>query len=104
MQNTLKGFYFNLGRKEVFVESTRTRKTEKLLSDILRALQLPDNPGTRKELNYWLSPACLEVKHCPASEEFGTPEHDYYNIYGRGFYGYGSDDVNDGNTIIIKIK
>lgn len=102
--NTLSGFYFNLGKKEVFVESSRTRKTEKLLSDILRALQLPDNPGTRRELDYWLTPARLEVKHCPACEDLGTPARDYYNIYGRGFYGYGSDDVNDGKTIIIRIK
>lgn len=102
--NTKKGFYFNLGRKEVFVESGRTKKTKKLLSDILRALQLPDNPNTRRELDYWMSPAHLEIKHCPACPALGVPAHDYYNIYGRGFYGYGSDDVNDGNTIIIKVK
>lgn len=102
--NTLKGFYFNLGRKEIFVESKRVRKTEKLLSDILQSLQLPNNPDTRRELDYWLTPAFLEVKHCPACDALGTPAHDYYNIYGRGFYGYGSNDVNDGNTIIIKVK
>lgn len=95
------GFYFNLGRKEVFIITDKTRKTQSLLSAILRKMELPDNPDTRSELNYWLMPAYLEKKHCPETE-FG-PAHDYYNIYGKNFSGYGSNDVNDGNTIVIKL-
>ena len=100
------GFYFQLGKKEVFVETTYKKKTEKLASNIFMALikhgySIPDNPDTRKELLYYLLPASLEIKHCPDTE-FG-PAHDYYNIFGKSFSGYGSDNINDGKTIIITI-
>lgn len=100
------GFYFQLGKKEVFVETTYQKKTEKLASKIFMALikhgySIPDNPDTRKELLYYLLPANLEIKHCPDTE-FG-PAHDYYNIFGKNFSGYGSNNVNDGKTIIITI-
>lgn len=100
------GFYFNLGKKEVFVETSYQRKTEALASKIFHALvnhgySIPDNPDTRKKLLWYLLPAHLEVKHCPATE-FG-PAHDYYNIFGKNFSGYGSDDITDGKTIIINV-
>lgn len=47
--------------------------------------------------------AKLEIKHCPACIEMGVKEHDYYNIFGDNFSGYGSEDVNDGLTTILSI-
>lgn len=97
------GFYFRLGKKEVFVVTNRKNVTEKLLSTILRKLLLPDNPDIRRELRYYIVPANLEIKHCPANAEMNVKEHDYYNIWGKNFSGYGSEDVNDGNTIIVEL-
>lgn len=100
--NVYEGWYFNLGRKEIFIYTNRTHKTQTFLSKILQKLELPDNPDTRKELSYYLIKANMEIKHCPETE-FG-PAHDYYNIFGKNFSGYGSEDINDGKTIIINMK
>ena len=101
-----KGFYFRAGRKEIFVETNAKNKTQALATRIFKALiphgySIPDNPSTRKELLYYLTPAYLEVKHCPACPDLDVKAHDYYNIFGKNFAGYGSEDVNDGKTIII---
>ena len=89
----MKGFTFPLGRKDVFVETEYKNKTENLASKILRKLQLPDNPSTRKEVLRYLQKAECEIK--------GTTRK-YYEIHGENFGGKGSF-VDDGNTIIIKL-
>ena len=98
------GWYFQLGRKEVFCVSNKVHKTTTLLSDILKKLNIPDNLGTRAELKYYLMPANLEIKFCPAIAEFNTPDHYYYNIFGKNFSGFGSEDINDGKTIVINLE
>lgn len=103
-----KGFYFQLGRKEIFVETSAQRKTQALASKIFKALiphgySIPDNPSTRKELHYYMQPATLEIKHCPAVPDMDMKAHDYYNISGKNFSGMGSNDINDGKTIVIHV-
>ena len=89
----MKGFTFMLGKKDVFIETEYKNKTEVLASKILRKLQLPDNPSTRKEVLYYLQKAECEIK--------GTTRK-YYEIHGENFGGKGSF-VDDGNTIIIRL-
>lgn len=91
------GFYFKLGRKEYFCITEYKNKTKALASKILRVLLLPDNPDTQKELLYYMRSATCEIKH---NEKFNR---DYYNIYGDNFGGCGSDDVNDGFTVVFSI-
>lgn len=103
-----KGFYFQLGRKEIFVETSAQRKTQALASKIFKALiphgySIPDNPSTRKELHYYMQPATLEIRHCNGCPDLNVKPHDYYHISGKNFSGYGSENVNDGNTIIITV-
>lgn len=93
----LNGFYLNIGRKEYFITTNRTNKTQSLASAILRKLLLPDNPDTRAEVLYWITKASCEIK----TTKTGLS---YFNIFGDNFAGYGSDDINDGNTVIIEIK
>ena len=62
-----KGFYITLGRKEIFVVSDYTNKTDQLAEKILRKLinygyDIPINPDTKKELLYWTTPATIEYK------------------------------------------
>ena len=97
------GWYFPLGRNEVFVISNRIKKTDSFLSMILKKLEFPDNPDVRSELKYYLLPANLEMKFCPANPDLNTQDKYYYNIFGKNFSGYGSDDISDGRTVIIEI-
>lgn len=97
-----KGFYFQLGRKEVFIETSRKRITDTFLEKVLLKLMLPCNTDTKAELRYYIIPACCEIKHCEPCPELGIEPHDYYNIFGKNFYGSGST-VGDGKTIILKI-
>lgn len=99
------GWYFPLGKKEIFVVSGQKKKTQNFLSKILQSMLLPDNPDTRKELAYYIRPATLEMKFL-AGCHTGPLQWDdrcYYNIFGKGFSGYGSEDVTDGKTIIIEL-
>ena len=90
-----KGFYFKLGGKDVFVETRKIRKTERLAGKILRAMSLPDNPDTRKELLYWLRPATCEVRTLKNGRA-------YWEIAGSNFGGCGSF-LDDGMTIILNL-
>lgn len=91
----MKGFTFVLGNKDIFVETEKKNKTEKLASEILRKLLLPDNPDTRKELLYWLQKAECEVKTLSNGRQ-------YYEIHGDGWGGKGSF-IDDQMTVIIKL-
>ena len=101
----LSGFYFNIGRKEFFVKTDYKNKTQVLAKKILRKLLLPENPDTIKELLYYIIPANCQIKHLEAnSERMVSPEGKYYyNIFGKNFSGYGSEDINDGKTIVFEI-
>lgn len=94
---TLNGFYLKVARKEYFIKTARSNKTNALASAILKELLLPDNPDTRAEIMYWIMKASCQIKTTKSG-------HRYYNIFGDNFGGYGSDDITDGNTIIIEIK
>lgn len=94
---TLNGFYLKVGRKEYFIKTARTNKTNALASAILKELLLPDSPATRAEILYWIKKASCQIKATKSG-------HRYFNIFGDNFGGYGSEDINDGNTIIIEIK
>ena len=91
----MKGFTFTLGNKDVFVETTRTRKTEKLAKLILHKLNLPDTPGTVADLLYFLQNATCDIRTLNNGRQ-------YYEIHGENFGGKGSF-IDDGKTIIIKI-
>ena len=91
----MNGFTFCLKGKDVFVKTGRQRKTEHLASKILRKMQLPDSPSTRKELLYWLQKAACEIVTLGNGRQM-------YEIAGDGFGGKGSF-VDDGETIIIEL-
>ena len=91
----MTGFTFVYGKKDIFVETAYKRKTEKLAKLILHKLNLPDNPGTVKNLLYYLQKAECEIHTLNNGRQ-------YYEIHGEGFGGKGSF-VDDGMTEIIKI-
>ena len=94
------GFTFPLGRRDVFVETTRKNKTEALASQIIRKLlnegfDIPDNHDVRKEVLHYLRKATCEIRTLPNGRS-------YYEIAGENFGGRGSW-LDDGNTIIVKL-
>lgn len=96
----MKGFTFPLGKKDVFVETTRKNKTDGLASEIIRKLNnigkdIPDNPNTRREILYYLQKAECDIRSLANGRQ-------YYEIHGENFGGKGSF-VDDGMTIIIRI-
>mgnify|MGYP001060235471 CR=1 FL=1 len=90
-----KGWYFNVGQKEYFVETNQQNKTKKFAEKILQEIKAEISEGNIQYILYSLMKANLEIKHCK-----NFP--DYYNIFGENFSGYGSN-VDDGKTIILKI-
>lgn len=98
------GWYFNVGRKEFFVESNQQNKTRKFAEKILETMKVPVTDGNISFLLYSLIKANLEIKHCPACPDLGVEEHDYYNIFGKNFSGYGSENINDGMTVILTVN
>lgn len=99
------GFYFNIGKFEFFVKTDYKRKTKTLASKILKKINLPENPSTIKEIQYYLVPANCEVKFCKGKHD-GPLQWDsfyYFSIYGKNFSGHGSDNINDGKTIVFEI-
>lgn len=91
----MTGFTFPYRGKDVFVNTERKNKSQRLASLILRKMLLPDNPDTRAELLY-----CLQKAECDINTL--TDGRRYYEIHGENFGGKGSF-VGDGNTIIINI-
>ena len=92
----MMGFTFQLGNKDVFVETSRKNKTEGLATKILLKMGLPENPDTRRELLYWLQKATCEIKTLSSGRQF-------YEIAGENFGGRGSF-VDDGKTIVIRLE
>lgn len=97
------GWYFNVGKKEYFVETTQQNKTKKFAEKILQAMQAEISEGNVQYILHNLIKANLEIKHCPACPDMGIEARDYYNIFGKNFSGYGSEDVNDGKTTILQV-
>lgn len=91
-----KGFYFRFSDKDVFVETRKVRKTERLAKEILRAMELPDNPDTRRELLYWMRRATCEIRTLKNGRA-------YWEIAGDNFGGCGSF-IDDGMTIILDLR
>ena len=96
------GWYFNIGRKEYFVESTQQNKTKKFAEKILLAMGAEISSANIDYILYSLIKANLEIKHCPACPDLDVEEFDYYNIFGKNFSGYGTK-VNDGLTTILQV-
>ena len=92
----MKGFTFQLGNKDVFIETTLKNKTEGLAKKILLKMGLPENPDTRRELLYWLQKATCEIKTLSSGRQF-------YEIAGENFGGRGSF-ADDGKTVIIRLE
>lgn len=100
----LEGWYFYLGGKEYFCETSRQNKSKGLLEGILWFLNKPVTEGNLEYLKSILLKANLEVKWLPDTPDLGVKGHHYYNIWGNNFYGYGSNDINDGKTIVFQLK
>jgi hypothetical protein len=64
------GLELIVGNKEIFIRTDRTKKTEKLASDILRKLLLPDSPSHRKEVLYFLKRAECELHNLPDGRSY----------------------------------
>lgn len=91
----MKGFTFQLGHKDVFVKTNYKNKTKALASKILRKLALPENPGTVREILYYLQKADCEERQLSNGRK-------YWDISGENFGGRGSF-VDDGNTLIVEV-
>ena len=93
--NTMNGFTFPMGQKDIFVKTDYKNKTEQLARKILRKMLLPENPDTVKEILYYLQKAKCDIV------TFGNGRQ-MYEIYGENFGGKGSF-VDDGMTVIVEI-
>lgn len=103
MDNIKHGWYFNFKGIEYFVETKYKTKSQQLIEGIIRQIKTTNDLEMYKYLKQNLIQASLEVKHCPAIPDMNVKEHDYYNIFGSNFSGYGSEDINDGKTIILSV-
>ena len=97
------GWYFNIGVKEYFIESNQQNKTRKFIEKILSAMKVPITDLNISFIQNRMVKAKLKIKYCPACVELGIKDHYYYSIFGDNFSGCGSEDINDGFTIILKI-
>ena len=96
----LQGFTFYLNKKDYFIETDRTNKTQKLATDILDLLGYSVTEGNIKALLFRLKKATCEIK---IAENANRKEKRYYEISGEGFGGCGGW-IDDGNTVILKIN
>lgn len=77
----MKGFTFPYGRKDVFVVTDRKNKTKALASEILRKMQLPDNPDTQAEILYYLRKADCEKKTLGNGTEWISIKGDNFSAF-----------------------
>lgn len=77
----MKGFTFPYGRKEVFVATDRKNKTKALASEILRKMQLPDNPDIQKDLLYYLQKVDGEKKTLGNGTEWISMKGDNFSAF-----------------------
>ena len=96
----LQGFTFYLNKKDYFIETDRTNKTQKLAADILDLLGYSTTEGNIKALLFRLKKATCEIK---IAENADRKEKRYYEISGEGFGGCGGW-IDDGSTVILKIN
>ena len=89
----MKGFELIVGHKEYFIETDRTKKTDKLASEVLRKLLLPDSPDRRKEILYWMTKAECDLHTLPDGRSF-------YDIHGDKFH---CTVPNNSDMVIIKL-
>lgn len=96
--NTLTGFYLTIGGVEIFAASDWKRPCKGFAEKLLKKLDLPDNPGTISEVLYYTVPAVCNLVF---SEKWNKW---YFNISGKNFSGRGSDDLNDGKTLVLSVN
>jgi hypothetical protein len=107
----LSGFYFNAGRTEFFVKTEQKNVTVNFIRKILSAInEDPNNEKAVKYIKYHLMKANCQIKSFVPSKEvcktYGYKENEriyYYSIFGKDFGGYGSDNIDDGRTIVIEV-
>lgn len=90
-----KGFYFWVGKHEYFIETAQQNITQRFCEKILHKLNQKVCPSNVVCLRRLLRKAYLEEKQTSDGKI-------YYNIYGDGFGGYGTDPY-DGLTTILQI-
>ena len=96
----MKGFTFMYKGKDIFVQTNAVKKTENLVSKIIRQMvnvgyDLPDNASTKSDIMWYLQKAECDLHTLPDGRS-------YYEIHGKGFGGKGSF-LDDGKTVIITI-
>ena len=103
LQGVVTGWYFSVGRREFFVITDQKKKTDKLATKVLKDLKVPVNADTIADIRYRMMAAKCELKSAKALPGLGGEPYYYYNIFGTGFSGYGTN-VNDGYTTLIKLE
>lgn len=97
----MKGFYLYAGYKDVFIETTYTRKTKELARKIIRAMNgnggfdIPDNAAGIDSVLWYLRRAECDIHTLSNGSQ-------YYEIHGDNFGGMGSF-VGDGKTVILHL-
>ena len=92
-----KGFHAYYYGKDYFFISVMKNKTASLCCQILKILG-HDLSGTNQLLiSDILRPANCEIRKTASGRYF-------YNIWGKNFGGYGSDNIEDGKTVIIELE
>lgn len=101
MGEVLEGFTIYAKRKDVFIETNRTRKTKYLAKKIIRAMNdtgefdIPDNAAGIDAVLWYLRKAKCEIHTLSNGSQ-------YYEIHGDNFGGMGSF-VGDGKTVVIRL-
>lgn len=97
----MKGFTLFAKGKDVFIETSYTRKTKDLARKIILAMNktgefdIPDSPAGIDSVLWFILKAECDIVTLSKGRQ-------YYEIHGNGFGGKGGF-VDDGNTIIIKL-
>lgn len=88
------GFYTRFSGKEYFFITDQKRATHNFCMKAAAAAGMPDYHALYKA--HALQPASIRIKMTSRGRF-------YFDISGAGFGGYGSDDINDGKTVVIRL-
>lgn len=98
---SFEGFYAYIGGKDCFFVTDQRKKSINLYDKILRLIG--ENVCTQNEnaLGYCLRRATCDLKRLTCRDGKIMTS---WSIHGDGFGGYGSDDANDGKTLVFDLS
>lgn len=88
------GYFFHCNGKDVFIVTSRTRKTKKLATDFIKAAGEKVTDNAVNWLLYAMQPATLKVKETSSGRK-------YNDIHSGWFGGYGHFQDENKDIIVV---